>query len=163
MIRLSPCPITVDAAAPDSPSKRLISGVAAPYNVPAEVSTGQRVVFLPGALPEDGPAPKLVMNHDLTQLVGVVAERVNTPEGMMFSARISKTSRGNEALELALDGALDAVSVGVEPIDYEEEADGTMVVASARWVELSLVTIGNRKSTRLNSSHVSESRMPSSA
>ena len=142
VIRLSPSTITLDAAAPDGPPSRTITGVAAPYGVEAEVSTGQRVRFLPGALPVDGPAPKLVMNHDITQLVGVVTERVNTSEGMLFSARISKTGRGQEALELALDGALDAVSVGVEPIDAEYDKDGVLVVASGRWVELSLVTIG---------------------
>ena len=113
------------------------------------MSTGQRVVFLPGSLPVDGPNPKLVMNHDLTQLVGSVIERRETPDGMTFTARISKTARGNEALELALDGALDAVSVGVEPIDYEEDEDGTMIVASAKWVELSLVTLGAFNEARI--------------
>ena len=39
------------------------------------------------------------------------------------------------------------------------EADGDM----ARAEEILRVKLGDRKSTRLNSSHVSESRMPSSA
>jgi hypothetical protein len=77
--------------ASDGP-KREISGVAAPYNVDAVVSDGSAVRFEAGALPEDGPAPKLIESHDLTQIRGLVTERVNTDEGMMFTARIAATA-----------------------------------------------------------------------
>jgi hypothetical protein len=64
----------------------------------------------------------------------------------MFEAKISDTTEGNEALVLASDGVLDAVSVGVVPVDFAYEADGTMVVKSAVWEELSLVPYGAFKS-----------------
>jgi hypothetical protein len=59
---------------------------------------------------------------------------------MMFSARFSKTSRAEEALQLSLDGVIDSVSVGVNPTKFKIQDDGTMLVQAADWLELSLVT-----------------------
>jgi hypothetical protein len=140
MIRFTASPVTIEAQ--DGEGKREIMGVAAPYNVEATVSDGTTVKFLPGSLPIDGPAPKLIQNHDLTQAIGVVTERAEDENGVYFVARISKTAAGNDALELAKDGVLDAVSVGAEPINAEYDENGTLVVASAKWVELSLVPLG---------------------
>jgi HK97 family phage prohead protease len=140
MIRFTASPVVISAQ--DGEGRREIMGVAAPYNVEATVSDGTTVKFLPGSLPVDGAAPKLIQNHDLTQAIGVVTERTEDENGVYFVARISKTAAGNDALELAKDGVLDAVSVGAEPIDAEFDDNGTLVVASARWVELSLVPIG---------------------
>jgi len=140
MIRFTASPIEITAA--EGEGKREIMGVAAPYNVVATVSDGTEVMFLPGSLPVDGPAPKLIQDHDLTRAIGVVTERVADENGVYFTAKVSKTQAGNEALELAKDGVLDAVSVGAEPVDAEMDENGVLVVASARWVELSLVPLG---------------------
>ena len=72
MIRFTASPVTIEAK--DGEGRREIMGVAAPYNVEATVSDGTTVKFLPGSLPIDGPAPKLIQNHDLTQAIGVVTE-----------------------------------------------------------------------------------------
>ena len=133
-------PVTVAATSADGTSPRRLDGVAVPWNVTANASTG-KVMFLEGSLPTDGPAPKLIRDHDLSQPIGIVNERVSTSEGMMFSARISQTAAGDEALVLASDGVLDAVSVGVEATDFSWE-DGTLVVKAGRWMELSLVPFG---------------------
>jgi HK97 family phage prohead protease len=120
--------------------KRTISGVAVPYGVDAVVTGGEKVRIEAGALPVDGKAPKLFMYHDSTQPVGVVTERVETDEGMMFSARIAATAAGDEALVLAQEGVLDSVSVGINPTKWKMDGD-TMVVKAAEWVELSLVPV----------------------
>jgi hypothetical protein len=60
---------------------------------------------------------------------------------MMFTAKISKTQAGDEALILAMDGVLDSVSVGVNPIKYTTAKDGTVTVTAADWIELSLVPV----------------------
>jgi len=120
--------------------KRTISGVAVPYGVDAVVTGGEKVRIEAGALPIDGKAPKLFMYHDSTQPVGVVTERVETDEGMMFSARIAATAAGDEALVLAQEGVLDSVSVGINPTKWKMDGD-TMVVKAAEWVELSLVPV----------------------
>ena len=132
--------IDVEAAAGEAPT-RTISGVAAPYGVSATVSDGTSVQFAPGSLPVDGKAPKLFMYHDSSQPVGLVTSRTETPEGMMFSAKIADTVAGNEALQLAKEGVLDNVSVGVDVLTSTRAEDGTIIITSAVWRELSLVPI----------------------
>jgi hypothetical protein len=82
------------------------------------------------------------MQHDSNQIVGKVVERVDTAEGMLFTAKISATRLGNEALTLANDGVIDAVSVGVTPTKFSYDEEGVMIVESATWSELSLVSEG---------------------
>jgi hypothetical protein len=141
MIRFGSETFTIDAAAGDTP-RRTISGIAVRYNTPAKVSDGSMVAFAPGSLPVDGRAPILQMFHDSSKVIGTVTERVETEEGMLFSARISETALGSEALVLASDGALREVSVGVTPLKFKYDKDGVMVVTSARWDELSVVAQG---------------------
>jgi HK97 family phage prohead protease len=141
MIKLIAGDFTLDAAKGDAP-RRTISGTAVPYNVPATVSDGTAVIFRPGSLPVEGKAPRLFMYHDASMPVGVVTERVDTEQGMMFSAKISATSLGNDALVMASDGTIDQVSVGVNPTKFSYDEAGTMIIESADWMELSLVPIG---------------------
>jgi HK97 family phage prohead protease len=140
MIRLTPSQITVDAAAAEGLPSRSISGVAVTYDETATVNDGTKVRFLQGSLPVTGRDPKLFMQHDSNQIVGKVVERVDTPQGMMFTAKISATRLGDEALTLALDGVIDAVSVGVTPTKFSYDEEGVMIVQAANWQELSLVS-----------------------
>ena len=141
MIRFTAPSVTIDAAAGDGTPSRTITGIAVPYGVPATVSDGTQVVFEQGSLPVQGKAPRLYMNHDSNQAIGIVTERVDTPEGMLFSAKISKTAAGDEALQLALDGVLDSVSVGVNPTKSRANDDGSVTVLAADWIELSMVPV----------------------
>ena len=133
-------PIELDVAAEDGTPRRTLTGIAVPYGVDANASTGP-VRFEAGSLPTDGPAPKLIRDHDLSQPIGIVTARVDTGEAMLFEAKISATGAGDEALTLAADGVLDAVSVGVEVEKFHYDA-GVLVVESGRWRELSLVPFG---------------------
>jgi len=141
MIRLTSESFTIDAAQGET-GRRTISGIAVRYNTPARVSDGSMVAFAPGSLPVDGRAPTLQMYHDSSKVIGTVTDRLETPEGMLFVAKISNTNLGNEALVLASDGALPEVSVGVEPIKFKYDKEGTMIVTEASWSELSLVARG---------------------
>lgn len=138
MIRLTAQNTFVLAEEGESP--RSISGVAVPWNTEATVSDGTRVKFERGSLPVSGKKPKLLKYHDSEQPVGVVTGRLDSEEGMLFTARISATSEGNDMLELIKDEAVDSVSVGVDVIDASYDDNGTMIIKSAQWVELSLVT-----------------------
>ena len=140
MIKLIASQVTIDAAAGEA-GRREITGIAVPYDVAATVSDGTSVIIKQGALPVDGKAPRLYMNHDATNAIGIVTERVDTPEGMMFTAKISKTQSGDEALILAQDGVLDSVSIGINPVKYTTAKDGTVTVTAADWIELSLVPV----------------------
>ena len=138
MIKLTATDTFIIAAEGESP--RTISGVAVPWNVEATVADGTRVKFERGSLPVNGKKPKLLKYHDDTQPVGIVTSRLDTEKGMMFTAKISATSEGNDMLELIKDEAVDAVSVGVNPTEYSYNDDGVMVISRGDWVELSLVT-----------------------
>jgi len=138
MIKLTATDTFIIAEEGETP--RTISGVAVPWNTEATVSDGTRVKFERGSLATNGKNPKLLKYHDDTKPVGVVTGRVDSEKGMLFTARISATSEGNDMLELIKDGAVDAVSVGVNPIEFSYDDQGTMVISRGDWVELSLVT-----------------------
>jgi len=137
MIRFTAQSVTLDAAAGDAP--RTISGIAAPYGVDANVSTGQSVRLEAGSLPTDGPAPRLLLEHDsAAQPVGMVTAREETPEGMLFSAEIARTRAGDDLVELLKMGAYDSVSIGIEATDVEQDGR-TTIIKAANWKELSVV------------------------
>jgi HK97 family phage prohead protease len=139
MITFQSNTFAVEAAGPDGENRRTITGIAVPYNTFATVSDGTTVQFMPGSLPVEGKAPKLYMNHDSTQAIGLVAERVDSEEAMYFTAKVSNTRAGDEALVLAADGVIDSVSVGVNPTEFKYDDEGNMTILAAEWVELSLV------------------------
>jgi len=137
MIRMIANSVTLDAAQGDE-QPRTISGIAVPYGVDATVLGGQTVRIEQGALPTDGPAPRLLEDHDTGRIVGKVTGREDTSDGMLFEAQIAKTQAGDDLVELLKMGALDSVSVGIEATDYEMDGK-TMVVKAAEWEELSVV------------------------
>ena len=141
MIRFTATSVSIDAAAPDGTPTRTITGIAVPYGVAATVSDGTEVIFERGSLPVDGKAPRLYLNHSADSAIGIVTARYDDEEGMMFTAKISKTAAGDEALQLALDGVLDSVSVGVNPTKTRANKDGSITVLAADWIELSMVPV----------------------
>ena len=142
MLRLTQQDLKIDAAGPNGMPRRTLAGLALPYNVEAVVNDGTKVMFLPGSLNAGAKMPKLYLGHDSMQAVGILTALVDTPSGMMYEARISETMLGNEALVLAADGVLDAVSVGVNPTRFSYDEAGTMIIESADFQELSLVPYG---------------------
>jgi HK97 family phage prohead protease len=138
MIRLQAIPVTLDAAAGED-SPRTITGVAVPWDVTATVSDGTKVSFLRGAFDLEAKNPKLLENHDSTQLRGVVTELADSEEGLLFTAKFAKTRASDDAIELVKAGAYDSVSVGAIPLKFTTTKDGTMIVSSASLEEISLV------------------------
>jgi len=139
MLKLVAGNFTVDAAATDGQPSRSITGLAVPWNVATTDSLGTKVKFMPGSLPEDGRPPRLLEAHDPAKVRGLVTERVNTSEGMMFTARLATTRAADDTMALLLMGAYDSVSVGVVPTKFSFDNDGTMIVEAGRWTELSIV------------------------
>jgi len=141
MIKFTAEAVTIDAAGPDGMARRTISGIAVPYGVDATVSDGTTVRVLEGALPVDGKAPRLFMNHDSTSAIGLVVSRESTSAGMLFTAKISDTVQGNEAMTLMKDGVLDSVSIGITPTSFSYDEAGVMEISAATWTELSVVAV----------------------
>lgn len=143
MIRLVPQDLNLDAApAGEKMPRRTLAGVAVQYEVEAVVSDGQKVKFANGALPLEGKKPKMYLYHDSTQPIGIVSARTQVDDTVLFEARISETRAGDEALQLAKDGVLDSVSVGILPVEYSFDEAGTMIITKADWQELSLLPYG---------------------
>ena len=142
MLRLTQQDLKIDAAGANGMPRRTLAGLALPYNVEAVVNDGTKVMFLPGSLNAGAKMPKLYLGHDSMQAVGILTSLVDSEFGMMYEARISETALGNEALVLAADGVLDAVSVGVNPTRFSYDQAGTMIIESADFQELSLVPYG---------------------
>jgi HK97 family phage prohead protease len=138
MIRLQAIPVTLDAAAGED-SPRTITGIAVPWDVTATVSDGTKVSFLRGAFDLEAKNPKLLENHDSTQLRGVVTELADSEEGLLFTAKFAKTRASDDAIELVKAGAYDSVSVGAIPLKFTMSKNGTMIVSSASLEEISLV------------------------
>jgi HK97 family phage prohead protease len=84
-------------------------------------------------------APKLLENHDMSALRGVVSSLADMPEGLGFTATFAKTGAASDAIELVKAGAYDSVSVGAVPVKFKYDKDGVMVVSKADLIEISLV------------------------
>jgi HK97 family phage prohead protease len=118
-----------------------IAGIAVPWGVVATVSDGQKVRFERGAFDVDQKAAKLIQNHDLGQLLGIVDNLEDAEAGLEFEAVLADTSAGRDAVALLKAGAYDAVSVGANPVKFTTDPEGVMTVTEAQLIELSLVPI----------------------
>ena len=144
MIRFT-APVNLVEAAKDDDEEMYasprIAGVAVPWDVTAVVSGGQKVRFQRGAFDVNQKAAKLVENHDLTQLRGVVNKLEDTETGLRFEATLANTAASRDAVELLKAGAYDSVSVGANPTKFKFDKTGTMIVSKADLIELSLVAV----------------------
>jgi HK97 family phage prohead protease len=139
MIHFVNVPITLDASAGEDAPKT-ITGIAVPWApVSATVMDGTKVSFARGAFDLDMKSPKLLENHDMSQLRGVVSSLADMPEGLGFTATFAKTGAAADAIELVKAGAYDSVSVGAVPTKFKYDKNGVMVVSKADLVEISLV------------------------
>ena len=139
MIHFVNVPITLDASAGEDAPKT-ITGIAVPWApVSATVMDGTKVSFARGAFDLSMKAPKLLENHDMSALRGVVSSLADMPEGLGFTATFAKTGAAADAIELVKAGAYDSVSVGAVPTKFKYDKDGVMVVSKADLVEISLV------------------------
>ena len=139
MIHFVNVPITLDASAGEDAPKT-ITGIAVPWApVSATVMDGTKVSFARGAFDLSMKNPKLLENHDMSQLRGVVTSLADMPEGLGFTATFAKTGAAADAIELVKAGAYDSVSVGAVPTKFKYDKNGVMVVSQADLVEISLV------------------------
>jgi HK97 family phage prohead protease len=141
MIRFNADSTLITAEAGDAERPARIAGIAVPWDTVATVSDGQQVRFARGAFDVDQKPAKLIENHDLTQLRGVVDTLVDGNEGLEFEATLADTRASRDAVALLKAGAYDAVSVGAHPIKFTTNPEGVMTVTEAALVELSLVAV----------------------
>jgi len=141
LIRFEADPTLITAQAGDATQPARISGLAVPWDVVATVSDGTSVQFARGAFDVTQKAAKLIENHDMSQLRGVVSTLTDSPQGLEFEATLADTRASRDAVALLQAGAYDSVSVGAHPITFTTDPAGVMTVTEARLVELSLVAV----------------------
>lgn len=138
--------ITFDAA-PESfrvdPHARTVTGLVVPYG-PVAAKGGRKFRFAKGSLKyADARRVKLLLDHDATKPLGVLTKATETDKGMLATFKVARGADGDRALELAEDGVLDGLSVGVDFHDdgVQLDDDGVMNVSAAAWRETSLTAL----------------------
>jgi len=108
--------------------QRQIVGIAVPYGV--QIRVGRYLeTFRPGAFADHAPAP-LTATHPRdagTLPIGVSVELRDEPDGLHGVWKISKTSLGDEVLELVRDGAVSGLSIGFVPVTDRWSPDRSQV------------------------------------
>ncbi len=126
---------------------RTIHGIAMPFDAPTEIrDNGERFteVFRFGSfaktIAERGPqGVKTFAKHQRASLpIGRASVLREDPAGLYSELRISKTAAGDEVLSLISDGALDALSIGFQPVK-DRRVRGGVERLEVRLFEISVV------------------------
>ncbi len=85
--------------------------------------------------------PKMLWQHDSSQIIGVWDSASETDQGLYVKGRILDTSLGNDAYTLAKAGAIDSMSIGyaVKDSSYDQKTGVRTLKKLDLW-EVSLVT-----------------------
>ena len=114
---------------------RTVVGIAVPFDAPAQIrdaAGNYSEVFRRGAfartIAERGDRVKFLAQHERRSLpLGRARVLREDATGLYAEFRVSKTTAGDEALELIRDGALDALSIGFRPLRDRWSADRSSV------------------------------------
>ena len=131
---------------------RTVVGIAVPFGEVAHVrnnSGGEyRERFVKGAFRKTieqrgAKRVKFLAMHDYQRLPLGRADVLREDEnGLYAEFRVSKTTAGDEVLELIKDGALDALSVGFAPVSSRNGKDGALERSEVALKEVSAVSSG---------------------
>lgn len=105
-----------------SDDSRTIEGLAVPYERETKVGSGYYETIAADAYQPDGGVGhvKLLWRHG--EVIGVGTAK-SGPDGVTIHARLSQTSAGDDAYQLVKDCAVDSLSIGFIPLEYEETWD----------------------------------------
>jgi HK97 family phage prohead protease len=142
--------LTADAA------ERTISGKIVPFNGEVGNTSAGAVVFERGAINiADSSKVKLLLEHDPKQPIGRAQFFNETEDGIFASFKISKSSRGTDALIEAAEELRTGLSVGVM-VNAAKPKNGVLYVSSADLLEVSLVQAAAFKSAAVTDIAASE-------
>jgi HK97 family phage prohead protease len=142
--------LTADAA------ERTISGKIVPYDGEVGMTSAGAVVFERGAINiAESSKVKLLLEHDPKQPIGRAQFFNETEDGIYASFKISKSSRGTDALIEASEELRTGLSVGVM-VNKAKPKKGVLYVSSADLLEVSLVQAAAFKSAAVTDIAASE-------
>jgi HK97 family phage prohead protease len=138
--------LTFSAELTADASERTISGKIVPFNGEVGNTSAGAVVFERGAINiADSSKVKLLLEHDPKQPIGRAQFFNETEDGIFASFKISKSSRGTDALIEASEELRTGLSVGVM-VNAAKPKNGVLYVSSADLLEVSLVQAAAFKS-----------------
>jgi len=120
---------------------RIISGYASTYDLDQGGDIIVRGAFQK-TLETNAKRVKVLWQHNSQMPIGRPVKMEEDERGLYVESYIAKTRQGDEALELAKEGIIDAMSIGymVDESDYKD--DGVRVIKELSLMEYSLVTWG---------------------
>ena len=124
-----------------STESRIISGYASTYDLDQGGDIIVKGAFTK-TLETNAKRVKVLWQHDSGTPIGRPVKMQEDERGLYVESYIAKTRQGDEALELAKEGIIDAMSIGymVNESDYKD--DGVRVIKELTLMEYSLVTWG---------------------
>ena len=148
--------LTFSAELTADASERTISGKIVPFNGEVGNTSAGAVVFERGAINiADSTKVKLLLEHDPKQPIGRAQFFNETEKGIFASFKISKSSRGTDALIEASEELRTGLSVGVM-VNAAKPKNGVLYVSSADLLEVSLVQAAAFKSAAVTDIAASE-------
>ena len=144
--------ITIEASElTASMDTREISGKIVPMGTGeiGNTSAGQ-VVFERGSIDlPDAKSIKLLAQHDIKQPLGRAQSFEVREDGIYASFKVSKSTRGTDALIMAMEGLTTGLSVGVSVKASKPSRNGVIHVTSSSLMEVSLVSEPAFKSAQI--------------
>ena len=135
---------------------RTISGKIVPFGGEVGNTSAGAVVFERGAINiADTSKVKLLLEHDPKQPIGRAQFFNETEDGIFASFKVSKSSRGTDALIEASEELRTGLSVGVM-VNAAKPKNGVLYVSSADLLEVSLVQAAAFKSAAVTDIAASE-------
>lgn len=105
-----------------SDDSRTIDGLAVPYERETKLGTGYYETIAADAYQPDGGVGQIKLLWRHGEVIGV-GTATSGPDGVTIHARLSQTSAGDDAYQLVKDCAVDSLSIGFIPLEYEETWD----------------------------------------
>ncbi len=121
-------------------------GVFAGYASVFDVVDNQQDIILPGAfaksLQERKDDIKLLWQHQIDEPIGILEKIFEDEKGLYVEGRLLlNIRRAREAYDLIKAGALEGMSIGYKPIDYDYDSNsGVRLIKEVLLFEVSLVT-----------------------
>ncbi len=139
---------------PDGLSSRIIRAYASTWDVDLAGDRIERGAFLDSIerrftrpMAEKGKSDiRFLFQHDPKECIGTINLIKEDDKGLYVECYISRTKRGDDLLVLLKDGAIDKMSIGYIPVEFEEEGN-IRVLKEVDIFEASIVVFPMNEST----------------
>lgn len=83
---------------------------------------------------------KVLWQHDMSAPIGLPIHMEEDSTGLLTVSKISNTPLGRDAMQLALDGVIDKMSIGYDVIQSKDDGQSGRILSELKLYEYSMVT-----------------------